>query len=274
MKNLKDTWYLWLFPLFAVMLAGWLFWNYYRHRGPTITIYFNEGTRIKPGKTEVRFRGVQIGLVKDVTITSDLKKIEVIADLNRDAKSFAQNGAKFWIESPRISFEEVRGLDTLVEGSYIGALPGTGDLQREFTGREAADLKYPLDETAGFKLETKNAESIGEGDPVFYRGVNVGSVAKVTFSKTGQTVFVNIRVPWVHAKLIRENTVFWRKSGFQGKLGLFKSEVKLSSLEALLKGGIEFATPEPAAQKAKHAQTFQLQANAPKDWEKWNPDLD
>lgn len=274
MINIKSTWYLWLFPLFAVLIAGWLFWDYYRHRGPTITIYFEQGTHIKPNKTELRFRGVQIGVVSGVTISPDQKKIVVRADLDRDAENFAKEGAKFWIESPRISFEEIRGLETLVEGSYIGAAPGRGDTKLEFTGRdEGSGLKDPLEDTAPFRLEARNIESVGEGDPVFYRGFNVGSVSRVYLSKTAQSVVVQIRVPWKHARLIRTNTVFWRKAGFQAKLGLLKSEVKLSSFDALLRGGVEFATPDPPGDKAKSSVSFQLHAGPPKNWEKWAPQL-
>nr|BFD68969.1 hypothetical protein HAGR004_39910 [Bdellovibrio sp. HAGR004] len=74
MKNLKANWYLWLFPFLAVALTGWLFWDYLQQVGPKIEITFEEGSSIKPDKTQIRFRGVQIGTVTDIAI-SDNKKM-------------------------------------------------------------------------------------------------------------------------------------------------------------------------------------------------------
>jgi paraquat-inducible protein B len=274
MKNLRATWFIWLFPFFAIILAGYLLFEFIQHRGPEVTITFEEGTRIRPDKTEIRFRGVRIGVVKSLRISDDQKNVEVIAQLEKFAKDFANEGTKYWLESPRISFEEIRGLDTLVEGSYISAVPGTGEKTKHFVGRSGTELKNPLEETALFKLETRTLDSVSDGDTVFYRGMNVGSVTKVTLSKTGQTINVHFRVPWEYARLIRTNTVFWRKAGFQAKLGIFNSFVKMNSVDALLRGGIEFATPTNAGPKAKAGTTFALVGDAPKELEKWNPVLD
>ncbi|MEK2690207.1 MlaD family protein [Bdellovibrio sp. GT3] len=274
MKNISSTWYFWVFPLFAVLISGYLLYDYFEQRGPEVKIRFEEGSRITPGKTEVRFRGVRVGIVNDIRITDDKKAVEVFARLEKHAAEFANEGTKYWLETPRVSFEEIRGLDTLVEGSYISAVPGDGPKAENFQGRIGTDLKNPLEETALFKLETQRLDSVSDGDTLFYRGMDVGTVTKVSLSKTGQTINVQIRVPWEYARLVRTNTVFWRKAGFQAKLGLFNSFVKMNSVDALLRGGIEFATPTNAGAKAKAGTTFILLGEAPKETEKWNPVLD
>ncbi|WP_413577548.1 MlaD family protein [Bdellovibrio sp. HCB290] len=272
-KSLSATWYFWLFPFFAIGISGYLLYEYLETRGPEIKIRFEEGSRIRPDKTEIRFRGVRVGVVTAVRISHDKKDVEIIARLEKHASDFANEGTKFWLETPRVSFEEIRGLDTLVEGSYISAVPGSGGKTENFEGRIGTDLKNPLEETAMFKLEALRLDSVSDGDTLFYRGMNVGTVTKVTLSKTGQTINVQIRVPWEYARLIRTNTVFWRKAGFQAKLGLFNSFVKMNSVDALLRGGIEFATPTNAGAKAKAGTTFVLLGDAPKEMEKWNPVL-
>jgi paraquat-inducible protein B len=274
MKNFKATWFIWIFPLIAVGIAGYLLYEFLEQRGPEIIITFEEGSRIRPDKTEIRFRGVKVGVVTSLRIADDQKNVEVHARLEKHAEDFANEGTKYWLESPRISFEEIRGLDTLVEGSYIAAVPGKGDKTKNFTGRVGTDLKNPLEDTALFKLETRSLDSVSDGDTLFYRGMNVGTVTKVTLSKTAQTISVQIRVPWEYARLVRTNTVFWRKAGFQAKLGLFNSFVKMNSVDALLRGGIEFATPTNAGPKAKAGTTFALTGDAPKELDKWNPVLE
>ncbi|WP_413560252.1 MlaD family protein [Bdellovibrio sp. HCB209] len=273
-KKLSSMWYIWLFPMFAVGIAGYLVYDFYQQRGPEVIITFDEGSRIRPDKTEIRFRGVRVGTVTSVRISDDKKEIEVHARLEKHAEDFANEGTKYWLETPRISFEEIRGLDTLVEGSYISAVPGKGDKTKRFEGRVGTDLKNPLEDTALFKLETRTLDSVSDGDTLFYRGMNVGTVTKVALSKTAQTINVQIRVPWEYARLIRTNTVFWRKAGFQAKLGLFNSFVKMNSVDALLRGGIELATPNNAGAKAKAGTTFVLAGEAPKDSDKWNPVLE
>jgi len=74
--------------------------------------------------------------------------------------------------------------------------------------------------------------------------------------------------------LVRTNTAFWRKVGIQAKLGLFGSEVKVNSLDSIMRGGIELFTPDPPAPVAKANHKFTLLAAPPKDYEKWNPVLD
>ncbi|MFM6930183.1 MAG: MlaD family protein [Bdellovibrio sp.] len=275
MKNLKSHWYLWFFPALAVGISIWLLWGFLQQVGPRIEIYFDDGTTLKPGKTQIRFRGVQIGTVDEVSISQDQKHVIAVARLQRNAKEFAVEGSKFWVETPKVSIEGITGLSTLIEGSYIGAQPGpsSGKAQKKFTGKIGSESTNPLEDTAAFHLEAPNIESITDGDSVSYRGFSVGSVTKVSLSKNGQKGLVQINLPYRYLKLIRTNTIFWRKSGIQAKLGLFKSEVKINSLDSILHGGIEFATPEPAGDKAKTSTKFPLFETAPPDWNKWNPEL-
>lgn len=275
MKNLKANWYLWLFPVLAVALTGWLFWDYLQQVGPKIEITFDEGSSIKPDKTQIRFRGVQIGIVTDVVISENKKNVVVHARLNRNAKEFATEGSKFWIETPKISIEGISGLGTLVDGSYIATIPGPEDAetQTKFAGKSGNDMKNPLEDTASFYLDAGNVESVSDGDSVRYRGMVVGSVTKVTLSKTAQRAVVQLSLPYQHMRLIRTNTVFWRKTGVQAKLGLFNSEIKVNSFDSILRGGVEFATPDAPGEKAKAGTHFQLLDDAPKEWKKWNPSL-
>lgn len=272
---IKSTWYVWLFPFFAVLICGWLAFDYFRQKGPVIHIHFNDGSAIQAGKTKVRFRGVTIGEVKEIRISEDDK--EVIADvaLKKEAEHFAVKGSRFWVVKPKVDFQGVSGLETLFEGTYIAALPGDKKNERkvDFAGRLTSESNESLEDTVTYYLETGNAESLAPGDSVTFRGLKVGSVTKVNLTKSAQSVLVQINVPYKYVRLIRTNTVFWRKVGLQADLGLFKSEVKINSLESLLRGGIDFFTPDPAGSIAKAQSKFPLNLAPPKDWDKWNPKL-
>lgn len=274
--SLKSRWYLWLFPMFALILAGWLTYDYYQQRGPTIKIFFNDASSIQSEKTSVRFRGVTIGMVKRITLSEDNKDVIAYVTLQRDARQFAVEGSKFWVVKPQIDMGGISGLETIFEGTYISASPGKqdGPEKLNFDGQIGGESVQSAEDTVPYYLETANVESVSEGDSVTFRGLKVGSVAKITLSKTAQVASVQINIESKYTRLIRNNTVFWRKVGIQAKLGLFNSEVKINSLDTLMRGGIDFFTPENAEEMAKSHAKFALSDGPPKGYEKWNPKLE
>lgn len=273
--DFKTNWYIWLFPLFAVGITSYLFLDYFHQRGPVIHIEFPDGASIQPQKTRIKFHGVPVGEVTSVEISEDRENVVVTARLHRHVRDFAVEGTKFWLVAPKVSWQGVSGLETLIEGSYISVQPGKPDGKKtlRFKGREGTGFQDALEETTTYILETADADSITVGDAVTFRNLKVGIVSRVTLSKTSQKVLIYINVPYQYNKLIRTNTVFWKKVAVQAKLGLFKSELKIESFESLLHGGIQFFTPDPPGEKAKGQAHFDLQGGPPKDYEKWNPSL-
>ncbi|KHD89266.1 MAG: hypothetical protein OM95_05090 [Bdellovibrio sp. ArHS] len=267
---------MWLFPAFAIAISVWLFWGYWQQRGPHIKIFFDDGSQIQPGKTQIRYRGVTIGDVHKVMISRDKKDVVAHAILYKHAEEFAVEGTRFWLVTPKVSLQGVSGLETLIEGAYISVDPGKigGPIKKEFKGKEGGESKDPLEDTSTYQLETSNLGSVSAGDSVTFRGLKVGTVTKEILSKTGQTVLLQINILNRYVRVVRTNTVFWRSSGIKAKLGLFKSELKIDALDTVLRGGVELATPSPAGEMAKAQAKFSLLAEPPKDYEKWNTVLE
>lgn len=274
--NIRNNWYIWLFPVFALAISVWLLWGYFEQRGPQIAIRFDDAGSIRPNKTTIRYRGVSIGTVDKLTISDDNKEVVAHVTLHRDAAEFAVEGSRFWAVTPKVNIQGVSGLETIFEGPYIAVDPGPRNAQRKliFNAQASKGIEETLEDTSAYFLETPFVESISPGDPVSFRGLNVGSITRVTLSKTSQSVVVQINIENRYTKLIRNNTVFWRKVGVQANLGLFKSEIKISSLESLFRGGVDFFTPEPAGPMAKGRSRFALNSAPPQGWEKWNPPLE
>jgi paraquat-inducible protein B len=269
-------WYVWLFPFFALVISIFLIYQHYHLKGEFIRIHFDEAAAIQPEKTQVRFRGVTVGMVKSVTIGEDNKDVIAHVLLQEGSENFAVEGSKFWIVSPKVSLEGLSGLDTLLGGAYIATVPGKSDAapKEEFKAKMGSDASDPLENTTAFYLDSPSAESVAIGASVTYRGFAVGTVSKMNLSKTGQSIIIQINVHNKYDKLIRANSVFWRKVGIQADLGLFGSNIKVNSLDSILHGGVEFATPEPAGALAKALTTFPLAPAIPKGSEKWNPKLE
>ena len=275
-KVLRTGWYIWLFPLFAVLISGWLFMDYYRQRGPTIRILFDEASGIQAEKTKVRFRGVPIGVVRNVSISENSKDVVVEVVLRKDADQFAVAGTKFELVAPKVDFSGISGLNTLFEGTYIAALPGPieGEETFEFKAQSNTGSTDTHDDTSAFLLETSNVESISLGDAVTFRGVKIGKTTKLILTKDARRVHVQINIENRYTRLIRENTAFWQKSAVQAKLGLFNSSLKISSMDSLLHGGIECFTPSDAQTPAKPMTKFYLGDGPPAGADKWDAKLE
>ena len=71
----------WLLPVIALLIAGWLIWTSYQDRGTTIVIDFQSANGIVPGRTPIRYQGVEVGTVENISLSKDLSKIEVSASV-------------------------------------------------------------------------------------------------------------------------------------------------------------------------------------------------
>lgn len=265
-------WVVWIFPAIALVLSVWVFVKFAKDRGPLIEIRFPEAAGIEAAKTPIRFRGIDVGRVEDISLSEDSKDVVIYVRLVRQAKQLAVNGTKFWIVQPKVSFQGVSGLETLFQGPYINMRPGNKEskFKDKFVGTVGPDDDSGM---VSYFLRTAHSEPLSPGDSVSFRGMRIGSVAESKMQKTGQAVDVKINIERKFVKLVRNNTIFWKKKGVSAKLGLFGSKVEIGSLDTLMRGGVELATPAPAAKIANAQETFELREEAPKEFEKWSPDL-
>src|SRR5262249_36633613 len=125
----------WLVPLVALLVGGWLAAQAILEKGPTITIDFKTGEGLEAGKTKMKYKDVEVGVVKTVTLSPNHRSVVVKAELTRNASDMLVDDARFWVVRPRISGGTVSGLGTLLSGSYIGMDAGTSTKARhDFTG--------------------------------------------------------------------------------------------------------------------------------------------
>src|SRR5215218_8618353 len=69
--------FVWLVPLVAAVLAGWLAWTTWSNQGPTVRLTFETADGLEAGKTKVKYREVDIGTVELVQIGADLERVVV-----------------------------------------------------------------------------------------------------------------------------------------------------------------------------------------------------
>src|SRR5207237_2688011 len=126
----------WIIPIVAAIVGGWLALKAFLDTGPIITIEFKTAEGIEPGKTRIKNKSVDVGTVKSVTLTKDRKGVLVKAEMDRHAaEDFLVDDTRFWVVRPRVAGGQVSGLGTLLAGSYIGSDPGQSSTgRREFIG--------------------------------------------------------------------------------------------------------------------------------------------
>jgi paraquat-inducible protein B len=135
----------WLVPLFAALLAGYLVYDRVHEFGPQNTIQFSDASGIRTGQTLVKYRGVPVGEVTAIELGPDLQRALVEVRLQRSAATIATKGSVFWIVRPKVGWRNITGLSTFITGPEIGVRPGTGPQATEFVGVDDAPV------TAGSK---------------------------------------------------------------------------------------------------------------------------
>src|SRR5258708_20991 len=92
----------WVVPVIALAVGGWMVFRELSQRGPEITIEFADGSGIESNKTVLEHKGVAIGLVKKVELKRNLDGVLVTVRLDRNAANLATADAKFWIVRPEL----------------------------------------------------------------------------------------------------------------------------------------------------------------------------
>jgi paraquat-inducible protein B len=251
----------WLIPIVAVLIGGWLAYKGLSEKGPMVTITFESAEGLEAGKTQVKYKDVKVGEVQTIRFNTDLSRVIVGVELVKEAEPYLTENTRFWVVRPRVTASGVSGLGTLFSGAYIGMDPGKeGEPAKRFKG-----LEIPPVVTTGmpgheFLLRADTLGSLDIGAPVYYRQIQVGQVIGYDLADEGQSLKVKIFINAPHDKLVRKNTRFWNASGFDLKLDASGLTLNTQSMVSIMMGGIAFDTPTSleASGPAQADQIFRL----------------
>lgn len=256
----------WLVPLIALLIGGWLAYKALTEKGPTITITFDTAEGLEAGKTKIRYKAVETGVVEAIRLRKDLSGVVVTAELVKEAAKYLTTETQFWVVRAHVAAGgEVSGLGTLFSGAYIGMEPGRGGAKaRKFKGLETPPVLTTHLPGRHFKLQGAQLGSIEVGSPVYYRQIRVGQVVAYQLEEDGNELTFNVFIHAPHHERVRQNTRFWNASGLDMKLDATGIEINTESLVTILMGGIAFDTLrniEPGEQ-ADEGAIFKLYKNA------------
>jgi paraquat-inducible protein B len=254
----------WLIPLVAALVGGWLVYKTLTEQGPHITVSWETAEGLEAGKTKVKFRDVEVGLVDDISLAVDRTHVLVGIQMKKSAQPYLSKDTNFWIVRARLDASGVSGLSTILSGPYIEVEPGPkGDGTRRFSGLETAPVVRVDAPGRRFVLNSDKLGSLSARSPIYYRGFRVGEILGHELSGTRQPIKLYAFVKAPFDRLVLENSTFWNVSGVELGVGADGLKVKMESFQALLTGGVAFeSSPDlPGATPAPEGKPFPLYSN-------------
>ena len=237
-----------------------------------ITIRFHEGHGLQVGDP-LRHRGIAVGEVTSVDLNHELSAVAVRVRLVGEAHHLAREGTQFWVERPRVSVAEVRGLDTLVGGRYLAVSPGPDDAKSrtEFEGLDVAPVAEVPVGALEIVLHAPQRWGVDRGVPVTFRGLRVGQVLSVGLSSDATNLEARAFIESRYRSLVRQNSVFWSASGVDVSVGFSGFQFTADTLASIAQGGVAFATPAEPGPAANTGQRFLYAKSPQEEWLTWQP---
>jgi paraquat-inducible protein B len=237
----------WIVPIVAVIIAGWLGVRSVLSRGPTIEITFETASGLEANKTSVKYKDVEVGTVTQIRLSDDRSRVVVSARLTPQAKDLVVQDTKFWVVRPRIAGGQALGLGTILSGAYIALDPGQSrDSHRRFEGLETPPAVTSDARGRPFILRAADLGSVDVGSPVYFRRVRVGQIVSAVLDAEGKGVTFRAFVNHPHEQYVTTTTRFWNASGIDLSLDARGLHLETQSLLSIAIGGVAFEEPPDA----------------------------
>ena len=238
----------WIIPLVTLLVGGWLIVKTLSEQGPRATISFKTAEGIEVGKTRIKYKNVDIGVVEKIKFSDDFSNIILTVDFMEGSEKFLRRSTRFWVVKPQLSLRGATGLSTIISGAYIEIEPGTGAPKLHFIGLEKQPVVKSDEQGKKITLVTQKLGSVDTGSPIYYQGLLAGEVLGYELGNDRKSTYVHTFIKDPFDQLIRGNTNFWNVSGINVSMGADGFKVQTESIQSMMFGGIAFETPETLEQ--------------------------
>jgi paraquat-inducible protein B len=246
----KSRWpgWVWAVPIAALGVVAWLAIRHVVETGPTVTVTFASAEGVAAHDTKVHFKGMEVGEVDSVDLAPDRKHVVVTLHVDGDLADALTDGTRFWIVGGQFSLGNLSAIKSVISGPYIQIDPAPGKPARHFTGLAKPPAVMADASGTRFVLHADKLGSVGEGAPVYYRDLKVGTIESYRLVDQDSAFDITVFVQSPYDRLVRRSSHFWDASALRLSFAGGGVDARLASLEALLSGGVAFATPAGAAQ--------------------------
>lgn len=260
-KQIRQWSPIWIVPIAALLIGAWMLFNHFQQQGEMLLLIAEDAEGIIAGKTQIKNRSVDVGQVVSVELSKDLNQVMIKARMKPNVTPLLNEDSQFWVVKPQIGRGGVTGLNTLLSGAYIELQPGDSTYIR---------LTHPLLNTPPVapadapgirvRLQTSDTSGLAVGDPVLYRGYEVGTVESSDFDLTERSTHYQLYIRQPYDALVTENVRFWLSSGVSIDFSTEGLAVDIGSAATLLSGGVSFDVMDgwPAGSAAKSGAEYQL----------------
>jgi paraquat-inducible protein B len=236
---------------------------------------------------KIYYKNYPVGHISRVTFNTKTNLIDLNVNIYQDYAHLLRRSTRF-INISGVSVDaSVTGLN--IKSAPIAALVSGGielvnDAVFKPKGRDQQYQLYPSLALAklgsnAFKankkitLLSKPSHVISSGAPVYYRKLEVGSVADFKLAADNEHIVITLDIQSQYAHLINENSVFWDVSGIDISGSLSNLKVQTESLLTIAAGGINFDNIKPvnknkvrlSKSKTTHYKLFRSLAAATDD---------
>ncbi|MBI2381886.1 MAG: MCE family protein [Gammaproteobacteria bacterium] len=250
---------IWVLPLVALAVGLWLVWRSLLNTGPRIELRFDNAEGIAVNQTQVRYKGIPLGVVRQLTVLEDLTGVVAEVQFEKQVEAIPED-SQFWLVQPQISAAGVTGLNTLLSGNYIAIQLGDAEKPEgtSFTALKAAPPLPTSTPGLHIQLQAERLGSIAPGTPIYYRQIPIGAVQSTAMSEDGRGVRMDVHILPEHAKRVRKTSRFWNASGLKVSANLSGLSVETESLASLVSGGIALSTNDEGAPPSTNGDRYTL----------------
>ena len=117
---------IWILPLIALVIGGWLGWRAYNDAGILIEVTFPSGEGLQAGKTEVIYKGMSVGKVVELELdeSGSRQGVRATLEMSKSSETHLRSNTQFWLVKPKVSLAGISGIETLMSGNYIAVTQG------------------------------------------------------------------------------------------------------------------------------------------------------
>lgn len=238
---------IWIIPIVTVIVGLWIIYSHFADRGTSFTLLAKDASGIVAGKTVIKNRSVDVGIIDQVTLSDDYNQVVIKGRIYKNMEPLLKNDSIFWVVKPEIGRDGVTGLGTILSGVYIELVAGNDKHSFKNDPFELSDsppISDPSIKGIRLNLESDQSGMIPRGASVMFRGYRVGNVETSLFDVEARKMKYQIFIKEPYDALVTQNVRFWKEGGVNLTLSSMGASLNFPSLDVLLSGGISFDLPD------------------------------
>lgn len=238
---------IWIIPIVTAIVGLWIIYSHFTDRGTSFTLLAKDASGIVAGKTVIKNRSVDIGIVDEVTLSEDFEKVVIKGRIYNDMEPLLKNDSIFWVVKPEIGRDGVTGLGTILSGVYIELASGNDThsfKNNPFILSDNPPLSDPSIKGIRVNLESDQNGVIPRGASVMFHGYRVGNVETSEFDIDSRKMKYQVFITKPYDALVTQNVRFWKEGGIDLAFSSAGASLNVPSLDILMSGGISFDLPD------------------------------